>query len=353
MNASSRPQTPEPRQIGVIGAGLSGLAAARQLQEHGHRVHVFEKSRGVGGRMATRRQLETAFDHGAQYFTARSPQFGDFVRSLLADNQIGVWPARGQKIVSFQDGNITEVSQDENRYVGVPGMNQLCKQLSQGLAVQREVRILEIHPASGVWHLRGSDQQYGPFDAVLISAPSPQTAELIGQHSPLGILAAQCEMYPCWAAMVLLDEPLPVDWVGAFLNDSILSWCSLDQTKPGRPSGSRLILHANHQWSRENLEQDANLVGEKMLQQFWQITQQPRIAHRQMLVHRWRYAIPESTHQDSDKGSPLWKTHCGWDEQQRLGFCGDWCSGGRVEGAFLSGQALAEHVHRHFQQPCC
>ena len=65
----------KPRHIAVIGAGIAGIACARTLVQAGHRTSVFEKSAGLGGRMATRSSPFGGFDHGAQYFTVRDPRF--------------------------------------------------------------------------------------------------------------------------------------------------------------------------------------------------------------------------------------------------------------------------------------
>jgi predicted NAD/FAD-dependent oxidoreductase len=59
----------------IIGAGMSGMAAASELSRAGLRVMVVDKGRAVGGRMASRRIGEAVFDHGAQFITARSDQF--------------------------------------------------------------------------------------------------------------------------------------------------------------------------------------------------------------------------------------------------------------------------------------
>ena len=67
--------SPAARDIAIVGAGIAGLAAGRVLHDAGHRVQVFDKSRSTGGRLCTRRGEGWQADHGAQYFTARHPDF--------------------------------------------------------------------------------------------------------------------------------------------------------------------------------------------------------------------------------------------------------------------------------------
>ncbi|MGH8831163.1 MAG: FAD-dependent oxidoreductase, partial [Polaromonas sp.] len=66
---------PTQRHVAVVGAGIAGIACARTLAQAGHRVTVFEKNRGAGGRMATRDSEFGGFDHGVQYFTVRDARF--------------------------------------------------------------------------------------------------------------------------------------------------------------------------------------------------------------------------------------------------------------------------------------
>lgn len=115
-------------RVAVIGAGISGLFAARTLADHGLPVTVFDKGRGVGGRMSTRRvDGRPCFDHGAQYFTARDLRFRQYVQSWLEQGVVAHWPNTesnpSHKIVVFRNGAVTETKDANERFVGVPSMN--------------------------------------------------------------------------------------------------------------------------------------------------------------------------------------------------------------------------------------
>src|SRR5690349_18625283 len=119
-DSSFPPREPFVPRVAVIGAGLAGLALARFLTETGFPVKVFDKGRGPGGRMSTRRREEGTFDHGAQYFTARDPGFQRMVRTWEERGLVAQWRGR---FGSLSHGTVTPETQGPVRYVGVPGMS--------------------------------------------------------------------------------------------------------------------------------------------------------------------------------------------------------------------------------------
>lgn len=333
----------EPRllRVAVIGAGISGLMAARTLVDHGHTVTVFEKSRGVGGRMATRRLEDgLSVDHGAQYFTVRDPRMQRYARSWLAQGLIAPWPDRSrgdwQRIAKLNRGAQGFVDDDQARFVGVPSMNAVCKHLARGLSVKTETRIVALNASTDGWSL--SDDQgssFGPFDYLILSCPAEQTADLLEGHSPLSETARRVSMEPCWAAMWMFPQPIASDWVAAFVSDSPLSWIARNSTKPGRSAGGELIVaHANPAWTRQHWDQDVATIVNELLGELWIATgaepQEPSL----VLGHRWKYALASEV---DSKGA--W-----FDRDHRIIVCGDWVAGSRVEGAFLSGMAAAGRV---------
>ena len=144
-------------------------------------------------------------------------------------------------------------------------------------------------------------------------------------------------MQPCWAVMAVLDSPLPVQFDGAFVQDSSLSWVARNSSKPMRSSDQDCwVLHGSADWSLNHADDPSAEVIERLLQEFWRLTRIPAIKPRHIAAHRWRYALPLEPLED----------RCLFDSASGLGACGDWCSGPRVEGAFLSGAAAAGYVLR-------
>ena len=165
-------------KVAIIGAGISGLVCARLLVEQGMEVTVFEKSRGVGGRMATRRTPEGChFDHGAQYFTVRDERFRRYVDSWLADGLVAPWEGR---ICVLQRGVVAEKSEPLARFVGIPGMNAVCKRLAADLRVKLQCEVAPVVHEGNSWRLVDLEARpLGTFDTVLVSAPAPQAATLL------------------------------------------------------------------------------------------------------------------------------------------------------------------------------
>lgn len=86
-------------RIGIVGAGMAGLSCAQELRRKGHDTVSFDKGRGPGGRMSTRRidtpPAQTAFDYGVQYFTVRDPAFVTQVATWVMDGHVARWATAG------------------------------------------------------------------------------------------------------------------------------------------------------------------------------------------------------------------------------------------------------------------
>lgn len=325
----SSPVGEAPLRVGIIGGGLAGLAAARTLGRLGHQAVVFDKGRGPGGRAASRRAAPFAFDHGAQYFTAREP---DFCRSLEEWTEKGVVARWGGRIVSLRAGQSRPVSGGTERFVGVPQMNALAKYLASDVEVHCRTRVGTIEHVATGWKLSRQDgTELGEFARLVIATPPAQAAALIGGQSPLGQRAAAIRVRPCWAVLLGLAEPYAVAFDGAFCEASSLSWICRDSSKPGRPFAEAWVLHASPEWTEERLDEDPETIADSLPKELGRLTgvPLPRVVHRD--AHQWRFALPDS---ELEAGVLV-------DRDRRLVLAGDAYCGGRIEGAYLSGVAAA------------
>ena len=335
---------PATLRYAVIGAGMAGIACARTLMQAGHEVTVFEKSRGAGGRMATRRTEFGSFDHGMQYFTVRDARFERALQT--AGEQVGRWQVNTVRIMD-EAGRVVAAAAPgaQAQWVASPGMNALVRHWAQPLPelhLQTLVTHIEADRLSpGRWQLRtegpGADSQvHAGFDAIMLALPSMQAAALLRASQLLPKVQTQLakvEVAPCWTLMLAFPQaagPLGPAWHAARSTHHRIAWLAREASKPGREAIERWTVQASPQWSQRHLEDDDERVKAKLLRAFTEVTGiRAEPGHAQ--VHRWRYA--QTT-------QPLGKSHL-WQAQTGIGLCGDWCLGRRVEDAFISGLELA------------
>lgn len=324
-----RPATGPPLRVAVIGAGVSGLVAARTLADHGHHVRVFEKSRGLGGRSSTRRAQSFAFDHGAQYFTTRDPRFKQWIDSWRQIGLVRRWHGR---IGVLRSGSFSPEKGNHDRFVCVPGMSALAGHLAKDLNILCSTRIEQIRTYAREITLTDSKKGcHAKFDALITTAPPEQSFHLLRRVTPLAGRLPAVQMNPCWAVMLAFDNPLPLEFDGAFVQDATLSWVARNASKPGRDSTECWVLHATADWSTVHLDLAPDAVISQLSASFSQAAGVSLPEPVFSGAHRWRFAQAQQ---------PL-LTGCLWDRQSRIGICGDWCFGSRIEGAFLSGSAAA------------
>jgi len=314
--------------IAVIGAGMSGITLARQLQSRAA-VTVFEKSPGFGGRMATRRDQAQQFDHGAQFFTARSTQFRQFLDNLRADKVVSEWEP---KVVTLETGR-SRFKREwfEPHYVAVPAMNILCKTLARPLDVRLNSEILKLEQATAGWLLSaGSGEVFGPFDWVVSAVPAPQAITLLPPGFAYRQQLSAVSFSPCFSLMLGFANSPALGFGAALVKNSPLSWIAVESAKPGRPAGSALVVHSDNNWARLHLELGSEQIIQKLRGSLQQLLGDALAQPNHVSLQRWRYARTETA---ADKDFLL-------DADSQLAVCGEWCLGNRVEDAYLSGLRL-------------
>ena len=233
------------QSIIVIGAGLSGIAAATDLHAAGHTVTVLEKSRGISGRAATRRWDAAVLDHGAPFFTARGERFTQAIQTLEESGAVRVW-TRG--FHQWREGLLTAPTDSHPRYIASEGMNALAKHLRGATAtftLEVGATVTGLEPSASGWTVTLATGETRDADAVIVSAPTPQALNLTRPHLEPATLAAleRVTWQPCWALLAQLSAHPKVDWRGVKLTHPALEWAALEHTK--RESSPALVLHAN------------------------------------------------------------------------------------------------------------
>jgi len=330
------------KRIAIIGAGMAGLTLAHQLK-HKAEVTVFEKSRGVSGRLATRRLGEYEFDHGAQFFTARSKAFEQFIAPFIEQGVIAEWQPR---VLTLEAGE-KPYRRDwfEPHYVAVPRMNSFAKALAADLDIQLEITISTLSAMpNGQWQLHTLEEKLPQvFDWVISTAPASQSIALLDQHlselstditSDTANTLQDVQMAPCFTLMLGFEQALKLPFQAARAKNASIEWIMVNSSKPGRTEPFTLVIQSSNSWARENLERDLDWVNQAMLTDLEQLLGEPLPAVAVESLHRWRYSRVE---QALEREAVL-------DWEKGLAACGDWCLSGRVEGAFLSANSLARQL---------
>ncbi len=315
-------------RVAIIGAGITGMACARRLRDAGLQPTVFEKSRGLGGRMATRRvSPDLAFDHGVQYMTARSPVFQEVIDNAVEAGAAAIWRPVGRESCGSGAGPWV---------TGTPAMNAVVKPWSQGLDLRLSCQVAAIRRAASGWRVvLAPDQSEEHFDFVVVSTPAPQATALLQSEGRLSEALAGVSIAPCWATMVAFEQRLEPGFDVWRSETGNLSWMARNGSKPHRASSlDSWVIHASPDWSQLHLELEREDVVGKTLDMFRSVLGQslPDIAYA--TAHRWRYARTQRPLGESFLAS----------EESTLLVGGDWCLGARVEAGYESGLAMGEAI---------
>ncbi len=326
------PAVGQPLKVAVIGAGISGLFAARTLMDHDHQVHLFEKASRPGGRTATIKESDFAFDAGAQYFTVRDERLSRFVRSWHLDGIVAPWEG---KVGVAKQGRLSAENQATERWVGIPGMDAIATHLSAGIGIRYNTTIDSLQKNNEQWQLMDHQQnRHGPYDAVIVAAPPPQANGLVELSPKLSDRIFAIEMQPCLAVMIAFNQPLDVPFDAVFVHGSAVRWVARNNSKPQRGATECWTLHANARWSKANARTDDEQRIYLAVDSFFK-----SIGHRRIDPIHQRSCYWES----AAVANPL-NVGCLWDARLKIGMCGDWCQMSRIEGAALSGMAMAGKI---------
>jgi predicted NAD/FAD-dependent oxidoreductase len=336
----------ETLHFAVVGAGVAGLACARELLAQGMRATVFERRPGCGGRLASQTWEGGICDLGAQFLTARSQEFQAQVERWLADGCVQRWDP---VLAEFDKGQGMVVKATAPAYVGVPSMQSLAEHLAENLDIVFGAEVGRIARGSAEWYLfDAQDRPLGiaGFDGLVLAVPSPVALGLLralAEFAPEAVpdLAARLEAVTwdaCWSACVSLSRPSGIEFDVAFIRDDpILGWAGREGSKPGRRSAAgvaeRWILQARASWSNSFPDLSPDDAGRWMQRAFAARLARP-LLQKACLAVRWQHASPVG----------LFEPGHVWDAERRIGVAGDWCGGSSIESAFLSGQGVARSI---------
>ena len=336
--------------IAVIGAGMAGLVCAQQLTQAGYSVMIIDKSRGVGGRVATRRLHDTKADHGTCYLKPKGKILQRLINLLVQKGDLEVWTDNLH--VKNHASPLVDNPQLSLPYIAPEGMNVMAKFLAQGLEINRGERVKSINiDSQNQWCLTSESNEKLTAGAVVIAIPAPQAVMIVESLS--GNLLSDTfleklrsvEYYPALTVMSGYSDSIEQpEWKAiTFKDNSVLGWIGLDSSKRKNPLQPHFVIHSSADFAEKYFEsEDLPQVGREILENAASNVNLSWLNNPQwMQVHRWRYAFPKT---------PLQQTYLPAETAIPLVCCGDWCGGNLIESAMLSGIAAAEDINSKLQQ---
>jgi renalase len=333
----------------IVGAGLAGSICAKKLAEKGYKILVLEKSRGVGGRAATRRIEGWVVDHGLQYLKIQpepEPELAVLLKQLCDRQIIELW-----------HGNVYELNTEKSlqatppaiRYIAPEGMTAIAKFLCQDLPVWQQCLVKAIAPEENKQWRVSYESVDGNLNsiqakAIVITMPAPQAVPILQSSGsiPADFLfqITTVEYSPCIAVMAEYsqdrDRDLPPWQAVKIIDDPDLAWIALDSKKRKTPKQPIFVLHSTAQFARDYFDrQDFNSVAQNLLSSAAKLLLPWLDRPEKFQVHRWRYALTTNA-----LSVPYLSTR----EPLPLVGCGDWCGGKFAESAFSSGMAGAIEI---------
>lgn len=321
------------KRIAIIGAGLFGLALGQKISKKAE-VFIFEKARGVGGRMSTRYADPFSFDHGAQYWTVQTKEFQNFLAPLM-NSVVGKWKGR---IITLEKGKPAVKNISESSYfVGTPNMSSLCKHLALGLNIETQCEVTSIKANNEKkWHvIRSTDKSLGVYDMVISTAPPPQTLNLFSDYLPTNHIISKAKFDSCFSLMIGINKPWDKDWIAANVHNSPIQSIGVNSTKPGRNHYiTCLVVHSDSKWTKANLHRNIEEVKNLLLKELATLIMLDITDFSYISIHRWLYS----------RIQPL--ENIGYFVDFNLGLCavGDWCATSNIEEIWFCAEKIGDFL---------
>ncbi|MFT4993534.1 MAG: renalase [Paraglaciecola sp.] len=321
-------------KIAIVGAGLTGSLLAHQLFEAGHQVTVFEKSRGRGGRSTQKRLSWGNFDIGASVIVASDPDFIGFMHAQVKAGTASRWPAT----VHEYDADLSVAQgMSQQHFVFNPGMNGACRQWLAGCTLHTECKIENVSHTKGSWHLFTEHEALsGSYDWLIVTAPWPQTQQLLQAYLPEAPLKNQ-DWRSCWSLAMQLVSPIDTGVELLYLKNSPVQCLIKDSAKPlravsGTPIKQLWVAQLNNEVSEKLTKDGAKLALEMAKSSLSEVFKIPHPELTEYYQHYWRFArtargvAPMGLVSNADMG---------------LAAGGDWSFGASIQASFQAACALS------------
>ena len=325
------------KNVAVIGAGITGITLANLLQKKVN-LTVFEKSRGVGGRMATRRAEPYQFNHGAQYFKIENKEFKNFLQPLIQNKIIKHLEANHIEILNKEVIKRTK-TYNKIYYTPVSKMNSVVKYLiNNNFFIKLLCKIDKTIKENDKWFIIDSDKaSYGPYDWLFITIPPNQALEILYNNFKFLDIIKKIKMRSCYSLMLGFDKIKEFDFDTALFLDEDVRWLSIRKKIIENKKYYNLLINSSHNFAEKNVNGSKDKISDYLIKQVSDIIKYELNNYEHKALHFWKYAMSEK---NNNLGSLL-------DEDLKVIVCGDWCMNGKVEGGFLSAKDAAKKLIKY------
>tara|TARA_B100000795_G_scaffold196110_1_gene150226 strand:- start:327 stop:1325 length:999 start_codon:yes stop_codon:yes gene_type:complete len=325
-------------RVAVVGAGISGLTFSRELGD-GFNVTIFEKANRPGGRVTSKVINGADLDYGAQFFTAKTPEFQAMVSEMESKFVVESW--QGHFIEFDHKAICSERDWDETHphYVGTPNMSAISEWMADSLDIDYQTTVTYMERKANMWHLYEGDSELGQFDWVVLTMPPKQACDLLPTEHAFHPVLSSIKMRACFALRVVLNEDVDLGFNAALVRNHDISWISKNSTKPKRIGAPSIVVHATNAWADAHLNDDLEQVEKHMLECLYDITGLPVKALASSDVKKWEFA---NAPKRPGSGFLL-------DSAGGIAVCGDSLVHGRIESAFTSGKQLAKTISQEVE----
>lgn len=329
--------------VAIVGAGMSGLVCAQQLHQAGYRVVVVEKSRGLGGRVTTRRLHDTCADRGLSYLIPNGELTTSFVELLKFQGVLTVWTDTTHEFSA--DTQKLKAIKGAPLYIAPNGMSEVARFLGKNLEILLNRRLVGLSLDNNFWHLQfeaGNPEIVAK--AVVVAIPAPQALTLLEPFAAPLVLDSLRSMEFSACISVIAGYPakmsLPSWQRVKFIDDDTLAWVVNDGSKRSQMRSPVFVFHSSAKFAQNSIDaEDLQPIGQILLDSAAKLF--PELSTPDWLqVDRWRYAFATT---------PLADTCLNARTPQPLICCGDWCGSDRLESAMRSGIAAAEQINQALQ----
>ncbi len=314
------------KNVAVIGAGITGVTLANILKKK-VTITVFEKSRGVGGRMATRRAEPYQFNHGAQYFKVENKEFEYFLQPLMSNKIIKPLESNQIEILNKKVIKSTKIY-NKKYYTAESKMNSVVKYLiNNNFFIKLLCKIEKTIKENDKWFVIDSDKvYYGPYDWLFITIPPYQATEILNDNFKFLDILKKIKMRSCYSLMLGFDKVKEFDFDSALFLDEDVQWLSIRRKIIENKEYYNLLINSSYNFAEQNINGSKDKISDYLIKKVSDILKCQLNNYEYKDLHFWRYAMSEK---NNNLGSLL-------DEDLKIIVCGDWCMNGKVEGGFLS-----------------